>query len=106
MHPTGRRRLHGSITYIRRVFDEDPARAAAEILEAYERSAGRLKIAASELGLSRRHLQRYNWALDLWPKLDEIRERWRRGEADTYTKRLLRGESTRVDSGTPCHNPG
>lgn len=94
----GRRRSNGNPSWLKLVYDADPAKAKAEILEAFENNRGRLRHAASELGLSRRHLARYNWALNLWPELDMIRARWRSGEADTHTKRLLRGESTRVDS--------
>jgi hypothetical protein len=55
----------------------EPEQAKVEILEALERSRGRLARAAVELGVSRRHLLRYNWQLDLWPQVDAVRDTFR-----------------------------
>lgn len=55
----------------------EPERARAEILEALERSAGRIARAAIELGICRRQLLRYVWALDMWPAVDGLRETFR-----------------------------
>lgn len=79
----------------------EPDKARAEILEAVERSRGRLISAATELGIDRRHLQRLCWLLDLWPHVDQIRERWAKGQGDTPVLRLLRRRQPGLTLGAP-----
>ena len=84
-----RRRHDGTKTWLGHVHDRDPEEAKRAIVEAFTRSRGRLVSAAVELGVCRRHLLRYLWALDLWPTVDEIRR------ANGMTRGV---QSTRVDS--------
>ncbi len=104
IYPTGRRRHNGRPSVIGSLAASDPEKASAEILEAADRARGRLVAAAAELAVTRRHLQRLLWALDLWPAVDAIRDRWARGDVDTPVSRALGRESTRVDS-PAGHNP-
>ncbi len=80
------------MSFIGSLAQTEPDRAKAEILEAVERSRGRLISAACELGIDRRHLQRLIWLLGIWLQVDEVRERWRLGLADTPVLRLLRSQ--------------
>lgn len=77
------------MSYIGSLAQTEPERATAEILEAFERSRGRMVSAALELGIDRRHLQRLVWLLGLWPQVDAIRERWRLFLAMSPSLRLV-----------------
>ena len=59
----------------------DPGGAAADLLEALERSRGSLQAAASELGVDRVHLYRLGYVLQdvgalTWNEVDAVRARW------------------------------
>ena len=54
---------------------DDPEKARAEVLEAFELARGRVKVAAHYLCVGRRQLYRLFWQLELWPSVDAIRER-------------------------------
>lgn len=98
----GRRRSFGGARGPRSVIGamavEAPEEAKAEILEALDRARGRVIGAAANLALCRRHLGRLIWALDLWPQVDEIRERWSKKTVDTPVTRLIGKQSPRGDS--------
>lgn len=96
----GRRRWNGdgTPTAIGTMVAREPEAAKVEILEALEKARGRVVGAAVDLAISRRHLTRMLWALDLWPQVDAIRERWARRQVDTPVTRLISGESPRCDS--------
>ncbi len=77
-------------SFIGELAQAQPERARLEILEAVDRSRGRMISAACELGIDRRHLQRLCWQLDLWPRVDALRERWRLRLVDAPHYLLLR----------------
>lgn len=91
----GRRKWNGrnarAPSVIGEMAAEEPEKAKVEILEAFERARGRMIGAAVDLALSRRHLIRLIWLLDIWPAVDEIRERWARGDVETPVTRMLAG---------------
>jgi hypothetical protein len=86
------------MSYIGSQVIHEPEKAKAEILEALDRSRGRMVSAATELGVDRRQLQRFCWTLDIWPEVDAIRDRWREIAARPALH-LLRSQP-----GLTCHN--
>ena len=73
-----RERLGGyGTSYIGSLTHHEPDKAKALILEAIDRSRGRMVSAACELGIDRRHLQRLCWQLQIWPEVDQVRDAWK-----------------------------
>lgn len=64
-------------TWIGRLAREKPHEAGACIVEAFERANGKLIVAARSFGITRRHLQRLVWYLELWEEVEAARDRAR-----------------------------
>lgn len=60
-------------TWIGRLFRSDRDAARREVVRVLRRHRGCMKRAAVDLGIDRRHLQRYLWRESLWHEIDEIR---------------------------------